>query len=233
MTQDPKPIANLSMVRQFIEILSNEPLGYSNEAEHIKLEDFVRRCLRKVCAELLPPIPAEQPERGTERMTRFAYVPMGATFRIGPLGTVDFIKVGEDHAIADGYKYTLDLGDKCRIITASDESRIQPLMKDDDEVGHIRKHLTEIAIACGKRKGHDRPDINDLYSAAISIIYSMFSAVPVSKPSPEIEELMKAARESLAVTDCEGECEQSVPETCAHNRLKKLLDHMEGKVSET
>jgi len=52
-----------------------------------------------------------------QKTTRFAYVPLGSTFRMGTHGTVDFVKVDEDHATADGVACVFGLGHKCRLVT--------------------------------------------------------------------------------------------------------------------
>ena len=49
-------------------------------------------------------------------------------------------------------------------------------ISDEHKLGNIYDALAESLIAYGERKGHERPDINDLYSAAVSIIASLSSA---------------------------------------------------------
>jgi len=73
-------------------------------------------------------------------------------------------------------------------------TRKQPLIKDDGTLGEIRKRLTETAIAYGERKGHERPDINDLYSAAVSIIASLSSA---TQPTESAEQAYERGQRTM------------------------------------
>ena len=53
---------------------------------------------------------------GDEAAVRFAYVPMGATFRVGHCGTVDFVKIDEDHATAGTNMHHFELSSTCRVV---------------------------------------------------------------------------------------------------------------------
>jgi hypothetical protein len=44
--------------------------------------------------------------------------------------------------------------------------------------------------------------------------------------------LAVAAMESVRITDCEGECASSEPETCPHNRLLKMLNSLPSSTTE-
>ena len=49
------------------------------------------------------------------KFKRFAYIPIGGKFFVGNGGTVEFQKINEDEALAEGYKYRFQLDHRCRI----------------------------------------------------------------------------------------------------------------------
>ena len=53
---------------------------------------------------------------GVRTFKRFAYVPIGKQFRVGPCGSVTFTKINEDEASAEGsngHRITFRLSDRC------------------------------------------------------------------------------------------------------------------------
>ena len=53
---------------------------------------------------------------GQRKFKRFAYVPIGAEFRVGPCGSLTFTKLNEDEAIVadlNGYRTKFELDAHC------------------------------------------------------------------------------------------------------------------------
>lgn len=75
-----------------------------------------------------------------------------------------------------------------------DQVNRQPKMSDDPKCGPIRRMLTNEAQRNATRHGRETPDVNDLYNAAISIIYSQVAATPPEAAALS-DELYAAAKE--------------------------------------
>ena len=53
---------------------------------------------------------------GERKFKRFAYIPIGKQFRVGPCGSVTFVKLNEDEAIVadgNGYRTKFSLHARC------------------------------------------------------------------------------------------------------------------------
>jgi len=128
--------------------------------------------------------PAQKVERPeNDGLTRFYRIPIGASFRCGTSGSVDFTKVSHDCAVAKGssHKHNFDLQYQCRVFSEGHQAAEIADLKSKLEAAEARIAELESQLAAAQTELVTDDRLQDLATKAIRVDGERFQAMKAER----------------------------------------------------